>query len=104
MEQALTWGALVTAIGLALTVGGYVWRLADRSAKNEAAADAAQKTANGSLARVIDLEKQLTEHRVETAREYATTKALDKLQDAFTGAIDKLGDRIDAAFLHRPHK
>lgn len=99
MEQFITWAGLAAL----LPIAGYVWRIADRNAKNEAAVEAAQKSANTATARVIALEKLLTEHRIEVAREYATNAALVRIETTLATSIDKLGDRIDAAFALR-HK
>jgi hypothetical protein len=44
---------------------------------------------------VIEVEKQLTEHRVAVAKDYVSNDTVRALENRIIAAINTLGDRID---------
>jgi hypothetical protein len=86
----------------AVVIGGIIVRLVNRintaDKKAELASDKAQEVAIELAASKITqniLERDLTNHRVEVAREYASRGMLENLETKIVGAIGQLGDRID---------
>jgi hypothetical protein len=89
------WSAIGAAFTVLTTMGGFVLRLADRINKAETIAGSAGKQANSAVARVIEVEKQLTEHRVAVAKDYVSNDTVRALENRIIAAINTLGDRID---------
>ena len=97
-----------TLVGIGAGLGGICvagiavltfWlKFSDRISTAEADATAAAKQAAMILARVIELEKSHTDHRVSVAEEYVSKKILEALEDRLVKAIDRLGDRLDKLF------
>ena len=69
-------------------------RIGDANSK----AEAAGKQSSAATARVITLEKELTELRVSVARDYVSKDTLDVMERRVIEAINRLGDRLDKAF------
>ncbi len=91
-------GAIV-AVFLALT--GWQWRLASRLSNAETSAEQGARLAAEADARADILERRLNEHQVYSAREYANRENLAALENKLIEAINRLGDRLDNAFMHR---
>ena len=88
---------VTSAIGFAtfwMTLSG---RISDATAK----AEAAGKQASAATARVISLEKELTDLRVEVARDYVSKGTLDGMEKRVVEAINRLGERVDHAFANK---
>lgn len=85
--------AIVTAV---IAIGGWVWRLAWKLASQDGKAKAAKETADAALAKASGVERDLTEHREHVAAEYVSRAAMTEV----TAAINRLGDRLDALFMH----
>jgi len=78
---------------------GFAWnRLSDRIGTANAKAEAAAKTASTALARVIDTEKQLVDHRVMVAAEYVSKDTLGAMRTELLSAINRLSDQFMATF------
>ncbi|KRQ11948.1 hypothetical protein AOQ73_05945 [Bradyrhizobium pachyrhizi] len=89
------------ALGFATFWMNFSTRIGDANSKADAAAKQAEsvgKQASAATARVITVEKELTDLRVEVARDYVSTKMLDGFEKRVTEAINGLGVRIDHAF------
>lgn len=87
--------ACVVFAALLVTLGGVVWRLAVglTAAKNKA--DAAMIVANDATTLARQAERDLSTFREQVARTYVTSEGLTRLETALTGAINRLGDRLD---------
>lgn len=90
--------AVGSLIGSALAIG-FAWnRLSDRISTANAKADAAGKTASTALARVIETERELVNHRVMVAAEYVSKTTLGEMRTELLGAINRLSDQFMATF------
>lgn len=88
-------GSLVGS-GIALV---YFWvRLSDRITNANLKAEAAGKTASSALARVIDAEKQIVDHRVKVAEAYVSKETLGEFRTELLGAINRLSDQFMSTF------
>jgi hypothetical protein len=85
------WGAIGVVFTVLSGVGVHAFRLADRLSKAESKADDA-------AARVAVNEKDLTNLRIEVARDYVSNGKLDAMEKRVVEAISGLGARIDHAF------
>lgn len=70
----------------------------NRIGKADAKAETAGKQSSAATARVITIEKELTELRVSVARDYVSKDTLDVMEKRVIDAINRLGDRLDKAF------
>lgn len=98
VSDAWVWSAVGVTFTIMSGLVGYAFRLAGLLGAANSKADAAQKQAAGATARVIDMEKQLTDHRVAVAKDYVSNDTLAKLENRIVDAINRLGDRLDDMF------
>jgi hypothetical protein len=101
-QDLLTWGALIASTGSVATCVGMIWRGAVASAMTRGKATAAEATATTALGQVALIREQLTDARLEIAREYATHKDLAasemRIGEALAGLrqeVRGLNDRLD---------
>lgn len=85
--------AIVTAV---IAIGGWVWRLAWKLASNEGKIQAAEILASNASAKAELVANDLTGHKEHVAAEYVSRGAMKEVTDA----INRLGDRLDALFMH----
>lgn len=91
-------GTIFAGFTFALAIGRIIWRLADRINKVEDAADVAGLNATAAKLDVEMLASDVNKHRVEIAKEYVTSRALESLESKLIEAINRLGDRLDRLF------
>ncbi|NEU94830.1 hypothetical protein [Bradyrhizobium uaiense] len=84
--------AAVVSVGSILT---FWMNFSNRIVEAKSIADAATKQASGAVSRAITLEKELTDLRVEVARDYVSKDTLGALEKRVIDAINALGTRID---------
>lgn len=106
----LEWGAIVATIGLLITVGGLVWRLATRIGSVESTAVAASGRADiagiqvaANALKVERVATELSKHREDTARDYVSYTHMVTLENRLVDAISQLGNRIDGLFSRVSH-
>jgi hypothetical protein len=104
------WIAGAAVLGMVLTIGGYVWRLASRMSLSDAAtatalqrADTAALAVQANAAKVEKVASELADHREEVAKEYVSYKHMTNLENRLVEAIMGLGNRIDALFSRVAH-
>lgn len=85
------WSAIGVAFAVLSGVAVHAFKLADRLSKAESKADDA-------ASRVAVNEKDLTNLRIEVARDYVSNGKLDAMEKRVVEAIGNLGARIDHAF------
>lgn len=85
-------GVVVTIV---LAVLGWIWKLASRLAATEAKTQAAEILASNASAKATNIGQDLASHKEHVAAEYVSRDALKDV----TGAINRLGDRLDALFI-----
>src|SRR5690348_8056273 len=95
-------GAIATVGGFVVIAGSILWRLSGRLSDVESTADKGLLTAQAAKLAVEMLASDVNKHRVEIAKEYVTTKALESLENKLIEAINRLGDRLDRLFQQRP--
>lgn len=89
---------VITLIGGIASLGSILtfWmNFSTRIAEAKSSAEMAGKQASTSVARAITLEKELTDLRVEVARDYVSKDTLGSLEKRVIEAINQLGNRID---------
>lgn len=84
LNDALTWGAVIASLG---SIGTTVKIIVSMGARLQKA-DAAERIASAALAKVEMLSSDLTTHKLQAAREYATTIDLADAEKRFTAAVD----------------
>jgi hypothetical protein len=87
-------GILTSAAGILTFWMNFSNRIGDANS----AAEAAGRQSSAATARVITLEKELTDLRVSVARDYVSKDTLDVMEKRVIDAINRLGDRLDKAF------
>lgn len=90
--------ALGTLVGSFIAIIVFWVRLSDRIGAANATAEAAGKAASTALARVINTEKELVDHRVMVAAEYVSKNTLGEMRTELLGAINRLSDQFIATF------
>lgn len=90
--------AVGTLIGCFVAILIFWMKLSDRISEANSTAEAAGKSANAAIARVIDTEKQLVDHRVMVAAEYVSKTTLGEMRTELLGAINRLGDQFISTF------
>jgi uncharacterized protein (TIGR02594 family) len=83
------------AVALLLAVVGWIWRLSSRLATADGRIQAAEIMASNASAKVTTIGQDLAGHKEHVAAEYVSWDALKEV----TGAINRLGDRLDALFI-----
>jgi hypothetical protein len=91
MNGAITWGQVAYSVGMLTAVGGLWWRFVDPL----------RKRLDGLDKRIDGLEKSLADFKLEVAKEYATTSAIEQVEERVVAAINRLGDRLDKLFVTR---
>ena len=91
-------GGVLGALVSAGSIISFWMNFSNRISDANAAATAAGKQASSATARVISLEKELTDLRVEVARDYVSKGTLDGMEKRVVEAINRLGERVDHAF------
>lgn len=102
METATVF-AIVGGLASAGSVITFWMNFSNRISDATSTAEAAAKQASGAIARVITLEKELTDLRVEVARDYVSKGTLDGMEKRVVEAINRLGERVDHAFANKVH-
>lgn len=104
----LTWGALIAALGSATGLitfwvnrGRAEGAAEQRLASAEAATVDSKRIALDAHAKVALLESAFGIYRERIAAEYVSRQTLREVEDRISGAIEKLGDRIDRSFEDR---
>lgn len=108
VQDFITWGALITALG---SVGGLVTFWVNRGraegaaearlVAGEAATADSKRIALEAHAKVALLESAFGIYRERIAAEYVSRLTLREVEDRISGAIEKLGDRLDRSFEDR---
>jgi hypothetical protein len=91
-------------LGIVVSGGSVVtfWmNFSNRITEANARAEAAGKQSSSAIARSITLEKELTDLRVEVARDYVSKGTLDGMEKRVVEAINRLGERVDHAFANK---
>jgi biopolymer transport protein ExbB/TolQ len=108
MNDVVTWGAAIAALGSISAIIGFWTRYSDRLTKAdtkaaiaEKAAEEAKKEAKAAHDRVTLLDQAFALYRERVALEYTSTRTLAMVEARLTEAIDRLGDRFDRALEHR---
>ncbi len=87
-----------TLCGVALAFLTFWLNFSGRVSDANSRAETASKQASSATSRVITVEKELTDLRVEVARDYVSNNKLDAMEKRVVDAISGLGARIDHAF------
>ena len=90
MSDAITWAALIAAVSACMGLAKF-WL--DRGAA-EAKAEAAATTAAVAVARVELVGSQLTEFKIQVARDYATNKALHDAEGQMAAAMNGIREEM----------
>lgn len=115
MDNAWIWtaiAAMCAVVMVQIALAKIAVNNVDRLNKAEAAAATAQSRADTAAVRadtaavsviaarleIERVEKDLVEHRVESAREYVPKEALKDFKAEIVDAINRLGDRLDSLF------
>jgi hypothetical protein len=77
-------------------------KINNRISEADASAEAANRSASMAIARVIETEKQLVDHRVKVAAEYVSKEMLNDFRSELLGAINRLSDQVVSLF-KAPH-
>lgn len=106
--DVLTWGALIAGLGsLATLITFWVNRgraegaAEARLASAEAATVDSKRIALEAHAKIALLEGSFGVYRERIAAEYVSRQTLREVEDRISGAIEKLGDRLDRSFEDR---
>lgn len=106
----LEWGAISVLVTIAITLAGWLWKLATRIAGVEAKADAAGARADSvgiNMAavsmKILDVSKEVSDHKETVAKEYVSYTHMANFENRLLDAIGKLGDRIDGLFTRVAH-
>lgn len=108
MGDVLTWGALIAALGSVITLVTF-WVNRGRAegeatAKVEQALGAARDAKQIAIeahSKIGMLEAAFGIYRERIAAEYVSRQTLREVEDRISGAIEKLGDRLDRSFEDR---
>lgn len=100
--DAIQWTAVAAFVTVCVAVGTVLVRLIDRINTVEKSAAGAERDAKTATARVIEAEKDLVEHRIAVAREYASNSTIAALESRILQEIGRLGERLDK-FFHPSH-
>jgi hypothetical protein len=73
--------AIYYGVSVVLTIGGLVGTYV--------------RTLHG---RINSVERDLSQHKIDSAKEFVTAKMLELTESRITDAINRLGDRLDRAF------
>lgn len=95
------WSAVIGAIVVLLTLGGFVWRLASRLATAETKTEQIEKELGETHCKYDDLAKSFSDHKEQLAKEYVSYPRFTDLKSDVLLAINNLGDRIDRLFSTR---
>lgn len=93
--------AIVGGLASAGSVISFWMNFSSRISDAKSKAEAAGKQASSATARIISLEKELTDLRVEVARDYVSKGTLDGMEKRVVEAINRLGERVDHAFSNK---
>lgn len=83
-------------VTVVLAICGWVWRLAWKLASNDGRIKSAEILAAGASAKAESIGRDLSQHKEHVAAEYVSRGAMKEITDA----INRLGDRLDALFMH----
>jgi hypothetical protein len=95
MQDAMTWFALVASLGSITTFVTFWFRIGGKLQGANDGAEAAKTIASAALAKVDLLSSQLSEFRVEVARDFASANDLKDVERRLVNAVDNLGARFD---------
>lgn len=84
------------AVTVVLAVAGWVWKLSTRLAAADARITAAEALAASAGARADVMARDLAAHKEHVAAEYVSRDTMSEI----TGALNRLGDRLDNLFIH----
>ena len=90
MSDAIPWAALIAAVSACVGLAKF-WL--DRGA-SEAKAETAATTAAVAVARVELVGSQLSDFKVQVARDYATTKALESAEGQMATAMNGVREEM----------
>lgn len=92
-----TFAALIAFVGFGglITLGGFVWKLADRLRAIESDASTARTKAESASLEARRVEQRMQEFQLDAQRRFVTDEMLTKLEERVIGAIERLGDRLD---------
>jgi hypothetical protein len=94
MQDLLTWGAVVAAGSSVVAIVTFWMNRGKAEAETRAKAEGAASLATSALAKCDLLASQLTDARLETAREYVTAKDLAAAEMRLSGAVDGLRQEV----------
>jgi hypothetical protein len=102
MQDLLTWGALIAAGGSLIAIVTFWMNRGKAEAEACAKAEAAAATAHTALAAAERVSAELSDARVELARDYATHRDLTAAEVRYTTTVEGLrtemrgmNDRLD---------
>jgi|SRR5690242_18142017 len=108
MNDVITWGALVTALGAISAIIGFWTCYSDRLTKADTkavsareAAEDAKKEAKAAQDRIGLLDQAFALYRERVAYEYTSRETLREVEGRLAEAIDRLGDRFDRVLEQR---
>lgn len=84
------------AVALLLAIVGWIWKLSGKLATQDGRIEAANIVASNASAKATILNDDLAAHKEHVAAEYVSRSSLKEITDA----INRLGDRLDALFMH----
>jgi hypothetical protein len=96
-EANLSWPMLA---GLIL-IGGFliaIFKVVDTWSQRVSAGQAAKEIATAAMSRAEKAEADLAAFKEQVARDYVSQMLLEKMEDRVTGAVNRLGDRLDQLF------
>jgi hypothetical protein len=86
-------GAVVSVV---IAFATWMWKLSSKLTQLEDKAETASKTATSAATKASLVGADLAEHKEHVAAEYVSRGAMKEITDA----INRLGDRLDALFMH----
>ena len=88
-DATISFGTILAA---AATIAGVWWRLNQSIVALSKELDQERQSRIQAVAVTVNL---LAEYKLQVAREYATTQAIQQVEERVVQAIERLGDRLD---------
>lgn len=108
MNDVLTWGAMIVAGGSIVAVISFWMNLGKGQGEFGAKITSLERDLADSKsiglaahAKIATLEASFGLYRERVAAEYVSRQTLREVEDRISGAIEKLGDRLDRSFEDR---
>ena len=111
MNEAITWGAVIVAVGSLLSILRFWSSYSDRITKAESAvktandtAQEAKRDAHEAIEKIAVLGAAFSLYREQVAREYIHREVMREVEDRLTVANDRLLTRLDRVTEAAIHK